>query len=287
MSLATASRRISLLEHRFKTILFDRTSRGIGPTPAGAALVEHAKSLMIQVNKMQSDMTAFEAGTKGSLRIVASTSVLTHGFPAGLARFLSLYPDYQVSLTEMWSRDVVTSLLSAQADVGFLSAGISVEGLTTFSYDFDRVCVIFPRAHPLNDLPSIKLADVLDYEIVGLERGAHMMQLVAMEAAKIEKPFRVRIEVKGFEAVIKLCKAGLGVGLLPSATNESIELSGNDLIGRPIEEDWALREILMCIRKDLPISFALSKFLDVFKVTDVSRLGIEQQRKNNLVHGNA
>lgn len=287
MSLATASRRIALLEHRFKTTLFDRTSRGIGPTPAGAALVEHAKSLMIQVNKMQSEMTAFESGTKGSLRIVASTSVLTHGFPAGLARFLRMYPDYQVSVTEMWSRDIVTSLLSAQADVGFLIAGISVEGLTTCTYGFDRICVIFPKTHPLNELPSIKLVDVLDYEIVGLERSANMMQLVAMEAAKIEKPFRVRIEVKGFEAVIKLCKAGLGVGLLPSAVGEPIELPGNDLVGRPIEEEWAVREILMCIRKDVPTSSALSKFLEVFKATDASRFGIEQQQENNLVHGNA
>ena len=56
MSLAAASRRIALLEHRFKASLFNRSSRGIELTSAGSALVKHAKDLLVDINKMQSEM---------------------------------------------------------------------------------------------------------------------------------------------------------------------------------------------------------------------------------------
>jgi DNA-binding transcriptional LysR family regulator len=88
MSLAAASRRIALLEHRFKASLFDRSSRGIELTSAGSALVKHAKDLLVDINKMQSEMTDYETGSKGVLRVMASTSVMTHRFPHDLAKFL-------------------------------------------------------------------------------------------------------------------------------------------------------------------------------------------------------
>jgi DNA-binding transcriptional LysR family regulator len=264
MSLAAASRRIALLEHRFKTTLFSRTSKGLQLTPAGDALLRHAKNLLFRINKMQSEMTAYESGSKGVLKVRVSTSVLTHSFPKDLVQFLNQYPDFKIIVSEEWSTDIVRALLSAEADVGFVIKGTSVEGLETFTYGFDQICAIFPKNHPLSKLKRIKLADFLKYDIVGLEANANFMKLVSMEAAKIDRILRVRIEVKGFEAVVKMIKAGLGVGLLPFNHDESIELPGDDLIGVPIEEDWAIREILICIRKNAPRTVALTNFLSAF-----------------------
>ena len=41
IGVAAASRRIALLEHRFKTALFERSSKGVELTPAGVSLLVH------------------------------------------------------------------------------------------------------------------------------------------------------------------------------------------------------------------------------------------------------
>ncbi|WP_250481747.1 LysR family transcriptional regulator [Caballeronia sp. NCTM5] len=50
---AAASRRIALLEHRFKTPLLERSPRGVELTPAGTSLLAHAKALLAQLNGME------------------------------------------------------------------------------------------------------------------------------------------------------------------------------------------------------------------------------------------
>ena len=264
MSLAAASRRIALLEHRFKTSLFDRSSRGIELTTAGAALVKHAKDLLVDINQMQSEMTDYEAGSKGVLRVMASTSVMTHRFPEDLAKFLKKYPDYRVVVQERWSDEVIKSLLSAEIDVGFIINGTVTNGLELYDYGTDRLCAVFQKGHPLSKVKNLTYSKILDYEIVGLESSANLMRLLAMEASKIEKVMRTRIEVRSFEAIQKAVSAGLGVGFLPFATERAINLQDNNLTAVPIEEEWAKRRILLCTRKEKLSNPILQKFLEEF-----------------------
>ena len=85
IGLAAASRRIALLEHCFKTTLFERSSRGVELTPAGASLLPYAKSLLIQINQMNTEMRDHAHGSKGALRILANTSVMTEALQLAAA----------------------------------------------------------------------------------------------------------------------------------------------------------------------------------------------------------
>src|SRR5689334_202740 len=87
MGLAAASRRISLLEHRLKCSLFERSPKGVELTPAGATLLGHAKAMLLQLNQMQADMDDHGAGRRGHLRVWANTSTMTEFVPGDLARF--------------------------------------------------------------------------------------------------------------------------------------------------------------------------------------------------------
>ena len=62
IGLAAASRRIALLEHRFRTQLLERSSRGVELTPAGMALLPRAKALLVDLNQMQAEMRDHEIG---------------------------------------------------------------------------------------------------------------------------------------------------------------------------------------------------------------------------------
>ena len=58
--------------------------------------------------------------------------------------------------------------------------------------------------------------------------------------------------------------AGLGVGFLSFAIEQAINLQDNNLIAAPIEEEWAKRRILLCVRKEQSSNPILQKFLEAF-----------------------
>ncbi len=251
IGVAAASRRIALLEHRFKTPLLDRSPRGVELTPAGMSLLGHAKALLVHLNDMNAEMTDHAAGRKGVLRLLANTSAMTETLPEDLASFGKANPDIRLVIQERWSGDILRSLLAGEADIGIVIDGVRTEGLEVFPYRTDRLAVIAPMDHPLARDSNWSFSDVLEYDLVALEVGSSMMRLLTEQAIVLEKALRLRIQVRSFEAVCRMVQVGMGVGILPyeaaKVLAESMKLSV-----RPMDEPWAQRKVLVCVKKDRP-----------------------------------
>ncbi|QCP54326.1 LysR family transcriptional regulator [Trinickia violacea] len=261
IGLAAASRRIALLEHRFKTPLLERSPRGVELTPAGTTLLMHAKLLLTQMNQMQADMSDHAAGRRGVLRLMANTSAMTEYLPGDLADFSRKNPDIRLVIEERWSPEIVKAVLSAEADMGIIVEGLRVEDLAFFPYRNDRLAVVIPADHELAKRQELHFVDVLDHDIVALESGASMMRLLAEQAVVAEKTLQLRIQVRSFEAVCRMVQSGLGIGLLPFQAANAIG-TGMGLVVRPLPEDWAERNMLICVRKDRTGNSAIASLLE-------------------------
>ena len=249
IGLAAASRRMALLEHRFKTALLERSPRGVELTPAGAALLPHARALLVELNQMQAEMRDYANGRKGALRILANTSVLTDALPADLAAFARANPDVRLIVEERWSDEIVRAIQSAEADVGIIVGDSVVEGLDTLPYCTDRLAVVMRTDHPLASVPELTFNDVLEDEVITLEGGSSMTRLVAAQAVIAERTLQVRVQVRSFESICRMVDAGLGLGLLPNQAAQVLA-KGLGLTVRPLNEEWAERQMLLCVKRE-------------------------------------
>ena len=258
--LAAASRRIALLEHRFRTPLLERSSRGVELTPAGMALLPRAKALLVEINQMQAEMRDHADGRKGALRILANTSVMTETLPDDIAGFGRYNPDVRLLLEERWSTEIVRGINAAEADVGIIVEGANTDGLETIVYGSDRLAVVMPADHPLARRPQMRFVDVLDDDLIALESSSAMMRLLTEQAVIAERTLHLRAEVRSFEAVCRMVQAGLGLGLLPYQA-ASVLGKGLGLSVRPLIEDWAERRMILCVKKDRMANPSVAKLL--------------------------
>ncbi len=271
IGLAAASRRMALLEHRFKTPLFERSPRGVELTPAGVSLLPHAKALLVEINQMQADMRDHAQGSKGALRILANTSVITEALPDDLASFAQANPDVRLIVQERWSDEIVRALLAAEADLGIVVEGVATGGLDTFAYRTDRLAVVLRADHALASpqaraaAPTVAFQDVLDDDLIALESGSSMMRLLAQQAVIAEKTLQLRVQVRSFEAVCRMVQAGLGTGLLPFQAALALG-TAMGLVVRPLAEDWAERRMLICVKQQRPVNSALALLLGHLKL---------------------
>ena len=261
IGLAAASRRIALLEHRFKTSLLERSPRGVGLTAAGTSLLPHAKAMLLEMNEMQAEMRDHADGIKGVLRILANTSAMTESLPSDLAAFFRLNPDLRLSIQERWSSEIVRSLQAGEADIGVVVEGLNMEGLEVRPYRTDRVAVVMQANHPLAGAPDLKFADVLGDDLVTLESGTSMMRLLTAQAVIQERALQLRVQVRSFEAVCRMVQVGLGVGILPF---EGASVLGRalGLVVRPLNEPWAERNMLVCVKKERATNTSVAHLVD-------------------------
>src|ERR1700759_3868888 len=73
---SAVSKRIAQLESDLGVPLLTRSRRGVQPTPAGVALLEHARNVLFTMERIASDVAAFGSGVKGSVRVCASASAI-------------------------------------------------------------------------------------------------------------------------------------------------------------------------------------------------------------------
>jgi DNA-binding transcriptional LysR family regulator len=261
IGVAAASRRIALLEHRFKTALLERSSRGVDITPAGASLLPHAKALLVEINQMQADMRDHADGSKGALRVLANTSAMTENLPGDLAVFTSQNPDVRLVMEERWSSEIVRALQAAEGDVGIVVEGLRTDGLETYPYGGDHIAVVMRPDHPLASVPHLRFDEVLEDDLIALEGGTSMMRLVAEQAVIAHRTLQLRAEMRSFEAVCRMVQVGLGLGLMPLQV-ASLLGQAMGLVARPLEEDWARRRMLLCVKKERAANPSVAKLLD-------------------------
>jgi DNA-binding transcriptional LysR family regulator len=246
MALAAASRRIAQLEVRLGAKLLERTARGVDLTPAGAALLTHARRILGEVNQMQAELADFGKGGTGLVRIQANSSALAQFLPQELAAFSAAYPAAKVALLERRSTSIVRALREGETDIGIVMAGIATDGLACFNYHTDRLVAVVPKTHRLRGR-SISFVKLLDFDIIGLESNTAMSQLLAQRALAEGKLLKLRVQVNGFDVVGKMTQAGLGIGILPDvAARAFVDTLGLRLI--PLADEWARRQMLLCVR---------------------------------------
>jgi DNA-binding transcriptional LysR family regulator len=246
IALAAASRRISQLEDQFGVQLLYRTARGVELTPAGSALLFHARQMLGKVDEMRAEISDYSKGAKGIVRVAANASALAQYLPLDLAKFAAAHPAIKVALGEERSAAIVDAVRTGATDVGIVMEGADAPGLELYDYREDVLCAVVPRKHPVR-ARKLAFARLLDHDFVGLEGNTVISQILLAQAAKAGKPLRLRVQVKSFDVVARLVQAGLGIGVLPEeAALAFAKPMGLRLV--LLTDAWARRKMYVCVK---------------------------------------
>jgi len=249
MVASALSKRIGALEAEVGVPLLLRRRHGVEPTPAGEALLARAREVLGALARMRAELGAFGQGAQGSVRVLASPSVLAEHLPEDIGRFLSHHPALRVSLDERVSPDIVRSLREGAADLGVLWDQANLSGLHSVPYRRDHLCVAMAPSHPLARRPSLRFVDTLDQVSVGVATGGLMDQLLRRQAALVGGLPVHRIQVSSMDAACRIVAAGLGLAVLPREVAVPHAGAGR-LALVPLAEPWAARRFVVASRPE-------------------------------------
>ena len=255
---AAVSKRMSELEATLRTPLLQRTNKGAQPTPAGMALLNLARRLLVDLDDIAVQMRDWSGGMRGQVRVFANISAITQFLPREIAAFLARYPQVDVHLQERISPAIVKAVVENEADVGICLMSGLTEGLEVLPYHEDELVLIVPRGHVLAKKRSIAFGQTLEHDYVGLHTGSSINQQLARASLAAQRTLRLRIQVTSYDALARMVEAGLGIGVMPRAV--ALPLAKPlDIVVVSLKDAWAKRQLSICVRsyEALPVAARL------------------------------
>jgi DNA-binding transcriptional LysR family regulator len=247
LALAAASTRIRNMEKSLGAPLLLRGRQGIMPTPAGRTLLQHAREILAQADRLREDLGSFAGGLAGQIRILSNTNALTEFLPEALGAFLADHPQVSIDLEERRSDEIVGLIAEGAGDIGIVAGTVDTGRLQTFPFRSDRFVLVVPASHPLASLGETALAEVLEHDFVGLDRASALQRFLADKAGRIGRPLRLRVQLRSFDAVCRMVEAGVGLGIVPETTAQRAARTMTiRIVG--LKDAWAIRELTICIR---------------------------------------
>ena len=257
------SKRIAQLEADLGAPLLLRSRRGVQPTPAGEALLEHARSVLFTMERMAGDVAAFGSGVKGHVRLLASASAIAESLLDDIASFMRepAHRNIKVDIEERFSRDLVRQVREGSASVGVCWDSVDFEGLQRRPYREDHLALAVHPEHPLARRRALRFEQTLDHEHVGLQPSTAVHTMLQRAAARAGRTVSYRVIVSNFDAAFRVVAANLGVSVVPvEVAGPHAAMLGIRVI--PLTDAWARRSFAVCFRDINALQPAAQRLVD-------------------------
>ncbi|MGW6563848.1 LysR family transcriptional regulator [Streptomyces sp. NPDC054975] len=214
------SHQIARLERELGARLFDRTSRRVRLTPAGAAFLPAARQCLEAAERAAAEVAAAVGEVRGRLAVGLIPTVAAVDVPGALRTFRRRYPQVRIGLKVGASEDLAEQVREGVLDVAFLglpSTAPPPRGVAAHVLAHDRLVAVVAPDHPLAGEPEVDLRRLSSEAFVDLPAGTagRVQSDLAFAAAGLAR--EVAFEVTTADLFMaRLVGQGLAVALLPS-----------------------------------------------------------------------
>lgn len=211
---SSVARHIDALEDELGVRLFNRTTRQLVLTEAGARFYEDAERVVQSMEEAKRNVTAFQQGMRGIVRVHASNTVGTTIIIPALPEFLSQHPEVGIDLS---LTDKRVDLVAERVDVAIWRGKLDESSrLVARLVGTQRLVVCASPGYLARHGKPAAPADLASHNCLVFSAPPYVSEWV-FEKGGI--PMRVRVsgslKVDTGAGLITAVQAGLGVTILP------------------------------------------------------------------------
>ncbi len=213
----TLSAMVRRLEEELGVELFHRTPRGVVPTEAGRALIEHAAEAIRAADRGVEAVRAIAGLEAGSVRVGGGATAMGALLPGVIGRVRRDHPGLRFTAREAGSAAVAAGVRSGELDLGIVTLaedGEPGEDLIVTATLTDELTLIVPPEHRLAAKKSFRFADLAGEAVVAFEAGSAVREVIDAAAARHGVALDVVVELRSIQSIERMVEVGVGVGFV-------------------------------------------------------------------------
>ncbi len=211
------SHQIRSLERELGTELFERTSRTVTVTEAGAAVAERARGILAQLDSVRDEVDELRGLVRGRVAVGATLPAGEVDVPLLLVRFSQAFPGIEVDLQEGTAGDMRRHLDEDRLDAAFsLLAEDPPPELEVETLSEEEVVAAFP-AGAAPDRARIGAAELGRHPLITPRSGSAIKSALDDFFARAGTPLRISLESGDPFFLRCLVSTGFGAAVLPES----------------------------------------------------------------------
>jgi DNA-binding transcriptional LysR family regulator len=163
------SQAVRRLEEELGLTLFERTSRRVTPTAAGAAFLPHAEAVLARLAEARQAAAALAAGEAGAIRVAG-----TGGAVETLRRLQDAlrerYPDARLEVARVQPKPKLQAVLDGELDAALTRSAPRTSGLAFTELATEASCAVVAVDHPLAGTERVALAQLAPFPLAVIAR---------------------------------------------------------------------------------------------------------------------
>ncbi|OCB75504.1 LysR substrate-binding domain-containing protein [Flavobacterium crassostreae] len=246
----TLSMQIQKIEDELSILIFDRTKKPIQLTDIGQKIVNQAKNIVNEADRIQDIVEQQKGFVGGEFRLGIIPTIMPTLLPMFLNTFIKKYPKVKLIIEELNTEDIILKLNNGHLDAAIAATPLQEENIKEIVLYFEPFMAYIPEGHRDYPKKEIEVADLDLNEILLLQDG-HCFRDGILNLCKNnpKKEFsHFQIESGSFETLVKLANEGLGTTLLPYL--HTLDLKESDKLKlRHFKEPKPAREVSLLFAK--------------------------------------
>ncbi|MGB0376258.1 MAG: hydrogen peroxide-inducible genes activator [Flavobacteriaceae bacterium] len=213
----TLSMQMQKLEEELKVQIFNRKTKPIGLTVVGYKIVEQARKILEETQRMQDVIDQEKGLVGGRFRLGIIPTIMPTLLPLFMASFLKNHPHVILEIEELTTENIIQAIRQGKLDAGIAATPLKQEQIIERILYYEPFVGYIPPSHSLSRVDTLETEDLQTNEILVLEDG-HCFRNQSLNLCSLEQQQKSNtfdLKSGSFETLIRLADEGLGMTLLP------------------------------------------------------------------------
>lgn len=268
----TLTMQLKKLEDEMGVLLFDRSRSPVRTTATGAIVVNHARKMLMEADKLFGEINGIHTQINGKFRLGVIPTLAPYLLPRFLPGFLTKFKETELDIREMQTSYIIEGLKENKIDIGLLVTPLEDHDLREIPI-FNEPFLFFGQKD--NRATEIDAENLPTSGLLLLEEG-HCFRSQMLEICSHNDRSgipRLHYLSGSIETLKALVRQGLGYTLIPALSGKEDDQS----YIRPFKSPIPTREVSLVVHN----SFVRERLLEVLRTNILESLPTEFEQNEN------
>lgn len=246
----TLSMQIQKLEEELDIQIFDRSKKPIQLTETGRKIVNQARNIVNESDRIQDIVDQQKGFIGGVFRLGVIPTIMPTLLPMFLTNFVKKYPKVKLKIEELNTEAIIEKLKEGHLDAAIAATPLEFPGIKEQVLYYEPFVAFIPEGHRLSKNEKL-VVDDLDIDDMLLLEDGHCFKDGILNLCKSSRNYegdQFQLESGSFETLVKLSNEGLGMTLLPYLHTLDLKEKDNSRL-RMFKDPIPAREVSLIYNK--------------------------------------
>lgn len=258
---SAVSRQIQNVEADAGLPLFERHPRGMRLTAAGELYAQHARQVLLDAVRVQSEIDDLKGLRRGNVRVHTVEGIVSSFVVPAIAAFRGKFPGVSFYLVVTASEFVEAAVRENETDIGIAFNTHPHPEVTYVSRLRDPLVAVVSSTHPFAMMPNISLSELATFPIAVPDSSFGIRMLFDQQCRRCKVSLSPVVVTNSIEALRAFAISGSGIAVMTSRAITQGVAEGT-LVGIPLEGSaFQNATIDICVRTNRRLPPATSEFV--------------------------